>query len=102
MNVPLRYSIPLDDINGINVSIEAYSKAISFYEEWVVENGEWEYVEERILYLTNILCEYMIAASFAQEGAVACGVGSGLYESVKKDFQKKHPNREFPTQRELQ
>lgn len=101
-NVPLRYSIPLDDINGINVSIEAYSQAISFYEGWVEENGEWDYIEERILFLTNLLCEYMIAASFAKEGARTFGEGSDVYESVKRDFQEKHPNRDFPAQREIQ
>jgi len=99
--VPSRYSIPLEDINGLNVSIEAYSQVISFYERWVEENGDWEYIEERIMFLTNILCEYMIAASFAKEGARTFGEGSDVYESVKKDFQEKHPNREFPVQRDV-
>ena len=99
MNVPLRYSISLDDIHDINVSIEAYSLAISFYEDWVVENGEWDYIEERIIYLTNILCEYMIAASFVKEKARTFEEGSEVYEAVKKDFQEKHPTRNFPVRK---
>ena len=94
--VPLRYSISLDDIQEINLNIAAYNKAISFYEEWIEENGEWEYVEERIHYLTNILCEYMIASEFAKEGARTIGHDSSLYEAVEKDFKEKHPNLPFP------
>ena len=100
-NVPLRYSIPLDDINGINVNIEAYSQIISFYYDWVEETGDWDYVEERIMFLTNILCEYMIASSFAKEGARTFGEGSDVYDCVKKDFQEKYPTLKFPAQKDL-
>ena len=67
--IPYRYKIPLDDIEKINISIEAYQKLIAFYEEWLEKNGPYDYVVERICALTSEYCEYLFAREFAREGA---------------------------------
>ena len=96
VNIPLRYTIPLDDIEHIVGKIEVYNRTISVYERWKERNGEYQYVDEKILELTNTLCEYMIARCYCQEGARTYGKGDDIYAKVKAEFEEEFPFREFP------
>ena len=64
----LRYNIDIKDINQINVNIEAYQRTIDFYVEYLEQNGEYDYINERINALNATLAEYMIAREFSKEG----------------------------------
>jgi|18_taG_2_1085343.scaffolds.fasta_scaffold18838_4 hypothetical protein len=64
----LRYNIDIKDINQINVNIEAYQRTIDFYVEYLEQNGEYDYIDERINALNATLAEYMIAREFSKEG----------------------------------
>ena len=99
MTIPMRYTIPLEDVNLIVSNIEAYERMINFYNHWLEENGDYEYVEERIQSLTSIMCEYMMAREFALEGARSFGDDPDLYFKVRGEFEKMFPNQKFPNLR---
>lgn len=92
----LRYTIPLDNIKSIQAHIESYRRMISFYESWLEENGEYDFVHERILHLTNDMVEYMIAEDFAKKGARVFGEDNDVYKAAREQFEKHHPNLAFP------
>ena len=71
--VLLRYTLDISNIEEININIEAYKKVIGGYEEYMKREGEDEYIQSRINYLNNILCEYLIARQFALEGVRTYG-----------------------------
>ncbi len=96
MSVPMRYTIPLDNMGFIVSNIEAYELMISFYGGWLESNGSYEYVKERIHSLTTVLCEYMMAREFALEGARSFGGDLDLYRKVKAEFKEKFPHQPFP------
>ena len=88
----LRYRIPLESIEEINIEISARQRIISFYEGYLIEQGHYEYVHERISFLVNEMCEYMIAHSYSLEGSRAFREGEDLYSAVEADFKICHPN----------
>jgi hypothetical protein len=93
--IPNRYKIPLDDVEKIVITIEAYQKLISFYEEWLEKYGPYEYVDERICALTSEYCEYLFAKEYAKEGARTFGSDMNVYKSVEKDFKRHFPHLDF-------
>lgn len=93
--IPLRYSIPIDNIEKINIKIEALEKMIAFYQDYQEREGEYEYVEERVQLLTSQLCEYLFAREFAKEGAKTFGEDHDLYATVEECFNKHYPNLTF-------
>ena len=92
---PLRYSIPIDNIDKINIKIEVLEKMITFYQEYLEREGEYEYVEERVQLLTSQLCEYLFAREFAKEGAKTFGEDHDLYAKVEESFNKHYPQLTF-------
>ena len=63
----LRDNIELNDINKINIHIEAYIKMLNFYKKHIEEYSSNEYLESRIVYLNSQLAEYMIAREMSLE-----------------------------------
>ena len=61
----LRYTIDTSNLDKINIEISAYEKVLSFYLKWKEGNEHYDYVDQRILYLNEILSEYLIARQFA-------------------------------------
>ena len=57
----LRDKIEKTDIVEINMMIEVYERMVVVYENWKEKHGEYDYVDERIQYLHNMLAEYLIA-----------------------------------------
>ena len=57
----LRDKIEKTDIVEINMMIEVYERMVIVYENWKEKHGEYDYVDERIQYLHNMLAEYLIA-----------------------------------------
>lgn len=57
----LRNKIEKTDIVEINMMIEVYERMVIVYENWKEKHGEYDYVDERIQYLHNMLAEYLIA-----------------------------------------
>lgn len=57
----LRHEIEKTDIVEINMMIEVYERMVVVYENWKEKHGEYDYVDERIQYLHNMLAEYLIA-----------------------------------------
>ena len=57
----LRDKIKKTDIVEINMMIEVYERMVIVYENWKEKHGEYDYVDERIQYLHNMLAEYLIA-----------------------------------------
>ena len=64
----LRYTIDTSNLDKINIEISAYEKVLSFYLKWKEGNEHYDYVDQRILYLNEILSEYLIARQFAIQG----------------------------------
>lgn len=57
----LRHTVDVKDVRKLNAYIEAYQEMIKFYQRYLEEKGEYNYVDERIEYLYNQLAEYLIA-----------------------------------------
>lgn len=57
----LRHTVDVKDVRKLNAYIEAYQEMIKFYQRYLEEKGEYNYVDERIDYLYNQLAEYLIA-----------------------------------------
>lgn len=57
----LRHTADVEDVRKLNAHIEAYQEMIKFYQRYIEEKGEYNYVDERIEYLYNQLAEYLIA-----------------------------------------
>lgn len=60
----LRNEINKQDITSININIEAYQKMADFYEDYLKEEY-FEYVDQRLTHIYNILSEYLIARDIA-------------------------------------
>ena len=69
----LRYTLDINDIENLNISILCYEKMISFYEMWIEKYGDYDYVRERISHLNNELGEHLIAREFSKEGVKTFG-----------------------------
>ena len=93
--IPLRYSIPIDSIDRINIEIEVLERMIAFYQDYQEREGEYEYVGERITHLTSNLCEHLFAREFAKEGAKTFGEDHDLYATVEECFNKHYPDLTF-------
>lgn len=62
----LRDKINKTNLYEINIKIEAYQRMTNFYENYL-ENNQYDYVQERLNYLYNILAEYFIAKDDIQK-----------------------------------
>lgn len=100
---PLRYEIPVQDINKLNIEIEIRERMIDSYLKIQEKIGDYDYIDERIRHLTNEMCEYMIARIWAVEGAKTFGDDFDIYAEIEKEFRKNYPNLEFhrPKNREV-
>jgi hypothetical protein len=92
---PLRYEISIQDINELNIEIEIRERLIESYLSIQEKIGEYDYIAERIIHLTNEMCEYMIARIWAVEGAKTFGDDFDIYREIEKEFRKNFPNLEF-------
>lgn len=99
-DIPYRYKIPLENIEDIIVMIEVYQKQIAFYERYLEKHGSYSYVDERIAFLTNKSCEYLIAKEYAREGAKAFGSEVDTYSASEKEFKAHFPKLAFTPPRE--
>ena len=48
-------------IEEINILIACHEQMVKFYEDYLTENGEYDYINERINYLYSQMSEYLIA-----------------------------------------
>ena len=92
---PLRYETSIENIDKLNIEIQAREKIIRSYMEIKEKIGEFSYIEERIQHLTSEMCEYMIARLWAIEGAKTFGDDFDMYEKIEKEFSKNYPNLKF-------
>tara|TARA_B100000927_G_C16263430_1_gene388403 strand:+ start:428 stop:640 length:213 start_codon:yes stop_codon:yes gene_type:complete len=65
----LRNKINKSNIDDINIKIEAYQKMTNFYEDYLKDN-EYEYAQERLNALYNILGEYLVAKTYMEKKSV--------------------------------
>lgn len=101
MKVPLRYTIPLEDVEEINIKLEVIARMIAFYESWVETHGEYEYVSEQIASLTNMQCEYMIAREYCLEGLKVGNTPRNAYVAIKKEFHSQFPYLKYPMEHKV-
>ena len=63
----LRDEVKNKDINHINIQIQALEKMIEFFKQYERDNGEDEYVTERIQSLYNTYAEHKVASMLKLE-----------------------------------